>query len=179
MIPWRYRPGAGFVLFVTTTLLAGGFLAWGASTPPLDVVWSSLIQLEIGGDVPPSSRARLRDALTRHSGFADNVLDGGRFRLLGTEVDGLARGRLVLAVRREPEPPLTLTVQPGSSSPGRVRLIARVGGTSREAFISADEPFVWRLPDDGPFPQMAEIEIERPESSVRWSALVRLEEVSP
>lgn len=191
MIPWRYRPGTGFVLLVVTTLSSVGFLAWGARTPPLDTVWVALLALETGGEVLPSSRTQLRKALQRHPELVDNVLDGEKYGALGTEVDGLVKGPLAIAVRRAADPPIVLNVLLARSAPGRVRVRARVNGVVRERLAGPDEPFVWRLPDDGQFPQMVEIEIERPESdapssqpgragtSVRWSALVQLTEEAP
>ena len=191
MIPWRYRPGAGFVLLVATMLSAVCFLAWGLSTPALDTVWTSLISLEIGEDLPPSSRARLRDALARHPGLVDNVLEDAKYGVLGTEVDGLVKGRLAIAVRRSADPKVVLTVQLARSAPGRVRVRAHVGGAHHEVIVAPDAPFVWRLPDEGSFPQMVEIEIDRMEgnapasqpgragTSVRWSALVQLTEEAP
>ena len=180
MIRWSRRPGAGFVVLVTTALLGAVFLAWGVSRPPLDEAWATLIELEIGREVAPSSLARLRAALIRHPGLAENAVDGARYGLVGAEEDGLANGRQVIAVRRGPDPPMRLVVQPAGATGGTLRVVAKASGKRHEASASPQSPFTWELPDEGPFPQMTEIELDVPSGNgVRASTLLRLEEVRP
>lgn len=176
MIPWKYRPGAGFVVLVATLVFAAAFLAWGASRPGLDAAWATLIELEIGRDVPLADIARLGATMQRHPGLADNVVDGLPFGLVGVE-EGVATGRIVIAVRQKADPAVRLVVQPAGTTAGAVSVRAGVAGTRKEGRASAAEPFTWRIPDDGPFPQITTIEIEQPEADgVRWSTVVRLEE---
>ena len=179
MIRWSRRPGAGFIVFVATALIGAGFLAWGVSRPPLDEAWATLIELEIGREIAPSSVVRLRAALLRHPGLAENAVDGARYGLVGAEEDGLANGRLVIAIRRGPDPPLRLVVQPAGAAGGTLRVVAKAGGKRHEAPASSQSPFTWDLPDEGPFPQMTEIELDvASDNGVRASTLLRLEEVS-
>lgn len=176
-IPWRMRPGAGFVALVITLLFASGFFAWGARTPPLEEVWTALVDLEVGNDLSPRARALLRDTLVQHPDLAESLLEGAGSGLISANEDGLVQTRSAFGVRRSATPPVLLTVLPSKPFDHAVKVSVRIRGAEHVGTADAEHPFTWMLPDTGPFPQLVEIDLDRPEGKgVHWSFAVRLEE---
>lgn len=177
-IPWRKKPGAGFVVLVISLVLTFAFFAWGASTPPLERAWYVLGRLDLGDtDLSAGDRALLQRTLLRNQELAESLLDGKGAGLISANDAGLVRSHTFFAVRRAATPPMTLVVVPGASQRRPARLKASASGQVEERVVSAGESFTWTLPDTGPFPQLVEIDVARPEADEvdGWSARVRLE----
>jgi len=177
-IPYRARPGAGFILCVVVVSGAIAFFAWGAPSPRLEKLWQLQVELSAGQRtrLSQSERELLQDTLLRYPDFAETLLGGAPAGLISANDGGLVRGRHAYAVRRSPTPRTLLSVVPTRSLRDAIRVRVRTSAATREALIAKQEKFSWQLPDDGPFPQLVHIEIEDgARGRRRWSALVRLE----
>lgn len=177
-IAWRSKPGAGFVLFATSLLLAIAFFVWGAITPPLERTWYVLGRLDLGDtELSAGDRALLQRMLLRNPELADGLLDGANAGLVSANESGLVRTRTFFAVRRAATPAVTLSITPAASQRRPARVTARASDAVEEREVKAGETFTWQLPDTGPFPQLIEVDVARPaDEADNWSARVRLEE---
>jgi len=79
-LPYRLRPGPGFVVLVTAWVLVALFLLWGFATPDLDVVWSIRHGLRFEESVALSDeeRAALERSLERHPELRLAITPDGR-----------------------------------------------------------------------------------------------------
>jgi hypothetical protein len=74
--------------------------------------------------------------------------------------EGLVDGDFAYLVRPAAERPGTLVISyAGSSKKGIMAVRARAGDARASGDTHRDTPFVWRLPDSGPFPQLVEIRL--------------------
>ncbi len=88
-IPYRSRPGAGFILLVAVTALVSAFFAWGFSEPDLDRLWFLKQGIEQHRIVPDGEQLAFLDGmLRRHRVLADDVLDGTGAQLIEPTVEG-------------------------------------------------------------------------------------------
>ncbi|MBI3180467.1 MAG: hypothetical protein HYZ27_12445 [Deltaproteobacteria bacterium] len=153
-------PGAGFVLLVSVVVAGGAFLAWGLTTPPLERVWHMQLELMLGTRDALSSRdfRLLQDTLARYPELADNMLDDAPDGLVSAATGGMVDTGYAYLVRKNSAAPGVLVV----TSPNGKKLTLR-GRTSAAASAGEareDTPFVWALPNDGPFPQLIEVRDE-------------------
>lgn len=177
-ISYRARPGAGFVLCVVVVSGTIAFFAWGARSPPLEKVWQLQIELETGTHprLSRSEREIFGAALVRYPDFADTLLGGAPAGLISANDGGLVQGRYAYAVRRSPAPRMLLRVVPTRTLRDALQVRARTSGAAHESRIDEQTTFSWELPDDGPFPQLIDVQIlDGARGRRRWSALVRLE----
>ena len=88
-IPYRYRPGAGFVLLVVVTAMVSAFFVWGFTEPDLDRVWFLKQRTEQHKIVLDDEELAFLDGMMRqHRVMADDVLDGTGAQLIEPSVEG-------------------------------------------------------------------------------------------
>ncbi len=125
-IPYRYRPGGGFIFLVL--VLAGliAFGTWGFNEPPLDRAWRLLEGVDHGLVLTDDDRGFLDEALRRYPGITADILDDEAVDLLEPDVNGFSAAttthlllapigpqgrRFELSCRGAASYPLTLTVE--------------------------------------------------------------------
>jgi hypothetical protein len=167
-IPYEARPGGGFMLLMGVLAGAAVFLGWGLQRPALDRVWELQIALELGQREALSGREfkLLQDALVRHPGIAESMLEGAAYGLISASEAGRVETGYAYLVRRQASPPLSVRVKaseaPARAAPLEVR--ARVLGQTRTGTATAHAPFEWIAPQEGPFPQLIEIRVSGPKA---------------
>jgi len=88
-IPYRHRPGAGFVLLVVVTALVSAFFAWGFMQPDLDRVWFLKQRAEQHAIELDDEQLAFLDRMFRtYRVLADDVLDGTGAQLIEPTVEG-------------------------------------------------------------------------------------------
>ncbi|MBI5508698.1 MAG: hypothetical protein HY903_08085 [Deltaproteobacteria bacterium] len=164
-IPYRARPGAGFVLVTLCLGAAAALSAWGLKKPTLERVWEMQIQLGLGARKALSAAEfdLLQQTMLRYPELVDNLLEGRERGIISANEDGVVEKDYAYLVVRGPRP--NAAVEIGRTGTGRggnigVRLKTATG-TSRGA-TSVGEKLVWRLPPEGPFPQLVEVRLDKP-----------------
>ena len=161
-LPYRYRPGSGFLLLVAALAGGVGFFAWGLQTPPLDQVWQMQVELKIG-DRDALSRGEmemLQATLARYPDLADHMLEGADSGLISASVGGVVDRGYAYFVRKTAATDSVLVV----SSTTRASLEVEVSTIAEHDLGVAigDHPLKWPLPQNGPFPQLIGVHLARP-----------------
>jgi hypothetical protein len=158
-LPYRARPGMGFVLLVAAIIMSATFFGWGWRTPPLDRVWQMQLELMLGtrAALAGEERQLLQETLVAYPMLAENMLDGAPGGLVSAHVGGVVDMGYAYVLRRTPQAPGVLVVE----SPSGEKLMLEVSTSivTIEGAASGDEPFVWTLPDAGPFPQLVDVRL--------------------
>jgi hypothetical protein len=150
------KPSAGFMLLVVVFVGAATFFAWGLATPPLHTAWGTMIDLEAGtrGRLGTKERKALAKVLRRHDGLAASGI-------ISANDSGRVHEKYAYVVRRRAEDPGRIRVT------GDARVVVRLGRKKVEGRTHADQPFVWDMPDDGPFPQLVELRFPKKKKTRR------------
>jgi hypothetical protein len=76
-LPYRTRPGLGFVFLVVALVVSTTFFAWGWRTPPLERIWQMQLELVLGDRniLTSAERRLLQDTLSSYPDLANNMLD--------------------------------------------------------------------------------------------------------
>ena len=163
-VPYRLRPGAGFVLVVLVLALTAVFLGWGLSTPALDQIWRLQVGLETGRGpgLTPAEFDLFQATLTRHPALAESLLAERETGIISAHTAGVVDVGWAYLVRRtsSERPFLRVLAAVPTSDPPLVQ--ARTMGAWGTKPARADSAFTWRLPDTGPFPQLVEVRVEEP-----------------
>jgi hypothetical protein len=161
-LPYRYRPGPGFVLLVATVAGGAGFFAWGLRTPPLDQVWQMQVELRIGDrDALSMGEMELLQAtLTRYPDLADHMLEGADSGLISASVGGVVDRGYAYLVRKTPGADSVLVV--GSTMGESLEVEVTTTGYHDRGVATGDESFASILPQDGLFPQLVGVHLARP-----------------
>ncbi len=156
-LPYRARPGWGFALLVAVVLSSAVFIGWGLRTPPLDLVWQMQLELLLGEreSLAETEFELLQDTLERYPDLADHMLDDAASGLVSAHVAGAVDLGYAYAVRRSRQAAQALLVT--SLTDERLEFKVRTVETNGRGATSGDESFSWRLPDEGPFPQLVEV----------------------
>jgi hypothetical protein len=164
IIPYRARPGAGFVLFLVVLAASVGLLAWAMVTPPLESFWRLQIELLAGrgrGLSAPELELMQR-ILAEHPSLADSLLVEDKSGLISANQDGVIDVGWAYLIRRSPTDNGLLRVlaaQPTDEPlPVKVRTLHHKAKGEAGAVLA----FEWRLPDGGPFPQLIEVTVAGP-----------------
>lgn len=181
-IPWRARPGAGFVVFVCAVAAAAAFFAWGLRTPRLESFWRLQLELE-RGERPALSSSELelmQEVLAAHPDIGHG--------LLADSAGSPAPGLISAADENHVPGDYAYLVRPaGTAQTLRVRLAeqsrnddpvevhARVVGSAHSGPVTTERPFQWSLPP-AELPQLVEIKV-RPKK--RAAFVVELLETAP
>ena len=163
-VPYRVRPSAGFVLLVAVVVATVGFFTWGLRRPRLEEVWRLDIELGLGTRPPlsGSEMRRLQETLVDHPELAGFLAEDQHAGIFSAHDHGRVEGEYAYLVRRS-APPVELVVSyAGARRRGAVAVSARTGRARAEGVALRDRPFAWRLPDDGPFPQLVEVRLAPP-----------------
>ena len=156
-LPYRARPGWGFALFVAVALSSAVFIGWGLRTPPLDLVWQMQLELVLGErkSLADAEFELLQDTLERYPDLADHMLDGAASGLVSAHVAGAVDMGYAYAVRRTRQAAQALVVT--SPTGERLEFEVRTVEANGRGATSGAESFSWRLPDEGPFPQLVQV----------------------
>ncbi|HZN93543.1 MAG TPA: hypothetical protein VFB81_12605 [Myxococcales bacterium] len=158
-VPYRARPGAGFVLLVASVAAAAAFFAWGAATPGLQRVWRLQVELEIGKRPPlkAKERALFQETLERYPTLADALLDGTPAGAISAHEQGLVESGYAYVVRKDAAGAraIRLSAPPGATAPVALELRGPWG--VEKATLDPARPFLWALREEGPFPQLLEV----------------------
>jgi hypothetical protein len=161
---YRFRPGLGLVVIVVVFTLGGLFFAWGLGTPPLEAVWRVGIELGLG-ERPPLSKSEfdsLQAALVKYPELGPYIIEGKQDGLFSQNDRGRVEGPYAYLLRLEPSTSSRLTVEcEGTKARAAVEVEARTAVASHQGVATRGEPFVWQLPDDGPFPQLVELRFKK------------------
>ena len=156
------RPSAGFVLAVALIAASASLLVWGGRTPPLQAAWQMQLALASGERVrlDDAAREQLQDTLSQHPAWALKMSEEAPSGLLSQHDDGRVDARFAYLLRASAAQPGRLEVAyRGRSATGSVEVIVRTSGFRFEGTSSPDGSAVTDLPEDGPFPQLVEIEL--------------------
>ena len=158
-LSYRARPGAGFGIFVAVVVASTAFFGWGWSRPPLDEVWQIQLELLLGmrPALAKSERHLLQDTLRRYPLLAANMLEDADSGLISAHVGGAVDLNYAYVVRQTADAPGVLRITSLSGAP--LKLMACTATSEITGEASGSKPFVWTLPDAGPFPQLAEVRI--------------------
>lgn len=162
MIPYRKRPGSGFLLLVTTVVCSAVFVAWGLQTPPLEEVWAMHLELELG-ERQKLSREEFdlfQDALTNYPDLARTILDDANSGIISSNLSGIVDLGYAYAVRRSPAADGRLLIS--TTAERNIKMKMRTSGSTARGETKNDQPLSWHLPDDGPFPQLIEVSVKSP-----------------
>ena len=153
-LPYRARPGLGFTVLVATTIGAAFFFVWGLRTPPLEHIWQMQLELLLGDRdaLSPAEEELLQDVLERYPGLADNMLEDADSGLISANLGGVVDRGYAYVVRRTATAAKRLVV--GSPTGAKLKLQASIATVDTQGVASGTAPFVWSLPDEGPFPQL-------------------------
>ena len=161
-VPYRKKPSAGFVFLIAVAVATASFFAWGLGRPRLEEVWRLDIELGLGKR-PPLSHAemeRLQTVLVDHPAVAEFLTEDKHAGVFSANDDGKVEGEYAYLIRHGGESPGVLTVSyAGPRKKGTVSVTARTLHSKHEGTTRRGEPYVWRLPDNGPFPQLVEIRL--------------------
>ena len=159
-LPYRARPGAGFIVLAVSLIGAVSFFAWGFATPPLEDVWRIQIELSLGerSYLSDSDFRLLQDTLRRYPALADNMLEDRSAGLVSANQDGIVNLSFAYLVRTTPEAPGKLGVTSIGDEPAvlNIRTIAasRSGRMDHNGQVDT-----WQIPNSGPFPQLIEVRL--------------------
>ena len=158
-LPYRARPGIGFAILVVVVMASSVFFSWGLSRPPLDRVWHMQLELLLGTRpvLANDERRLLQDTLTQHPLLAANMLEDASSGLISAHVGGMVDMDYAYVVRQTAEAPGVLTVTSPSGVP--LELIIGTATTETTGAASNAAPFVWTVPNTGPFPQLIEVRL--------------------
>lgn len=176
-IPYRKRPGWGFACLVATCVACTAAIGWGLRTPALEQVWQLQLELLLGdrAQLSRGERGLLQDTLERYPLMARHMLDDAPRGLISANVGGVVDHGCAYAVRRGPEPAeIVLTSPSGDELAVRVRT-ARVTVEG----LADGAPFVWALPQEGPFPQLIEVSLRTGDSVAQSVRPLRVELRAP
>ena len=159
MIPYRKRPGSGFLLLVATAVCSVVFIAWGLRTPPLEEVWAMHLELELG------ERQRLsgeefdlfQDVLNSYPDLARTILDDANSGIISSNLRGVVDLGYAYAVRRSPLADGRLLIS--TTTGKKIEIKMRTAASTVRGEAKNEVAFSWRLPDDGPFPQLIEVSV--------------------
>lgn len=158
-LPYRARPGMGFGVLFVVVAASTIFFGWGWSRPPLDEVWQIQLELQLGTrESLASDESRLlQDTLERYPMLAANMLEDADRGIISAHRGGMVDMRYAYAVRRTPDAANVLTVSSPTDAP--LQLAVRTASAETTGEASGDLPFVWAIPNDGPFPQLIEVRV--------------------
>jgi hypothetical protein len=158
-VPYRARPGAGFVLLVASGAAAVAFFAWGAATPRLQRVWRMQVELEIGKRPPlkPKERALLQETLARYPALADALLDGRPSGVISAHEQGHVESGYAYLVRKDAAGARAIRLSTPPEATGEVALELRGPWGAESITLHPERPFLWALREEGPFPQLLEV----------------------
>jgi hypothetical protein len=163
MVPYRARPGLGFVIVVLGALGALGFSLWGLATPPLESAWRLQIELMVGRREPlrKDELRLLQRMLVKEDKLADDMLRGAPAGLISANARGFVENGYAYVVRRSPDTPSALVVTPAGLAVNQdVEVHVRVAtGDVSSGTATKDAPFATKLPQDGSFPQLIEVRV--------------------
>ena len=165
-IPFRFRPGRGFLLLIATFLFSLGFFAWGVRTPPLDTIWRMQVELKIGDrDLLSRDEMRLlQGTLERYPDIAEHMLEGADSGLISANVGGVVDRGYAYFVRKSADSPDQLEVT--SVSGAELAVTALTTTEFYRGVATGDESFIRTLPVNGPFPQLVGVYLARPAQHV-------------
>ena len=157
-VPYRARPGSGFLVLLAVVAASALFFAWGWSRPPLDAVWQMQLELLLG-ERPALSRAEfdlLQDVLARYPDLADQMLDGAGSGLVSAHTGATVDLGYAYLVRRTAVPGQLRVQSPGGQA---LEVVVATAAGDTSGTVDGASPFVWALPDSGPFPQLIEVRL--------------------
>ena len=155
-LPYRARPGMGFGILAVVVMASTIFFGWGWSRPPLDEVWQMQLELRLGtrSALRSDERRLLQDTLARYPLLAVNMLEDAATGIISAERGGMVDTDYVYIVRQTAAAPEFLTITSPSGAP--LQLAVRTA-TAKTAGEANGAPFVWTIPNTGPFPQLTEV----------------------
>jgi len=164
-VAYRKKPSAGFMFLVLVVIGTACFFGWGLSRPRLEEVWRLDIELGLGKR-PALSRGEmelLQSALVDHPAIAEFLSEDKHAGVFSANDDGKVEGEYAYLVRDSADSHGLLTVSyAGARKRGAVSVTTRTLRERHQGLTRRDQPFEWRLPDDGPFPQLVEIRLAPP-----------------
>ncbi|OGQ88507.1 MAG: hypothetical protein A2289_14650 [Deltaproteobacteria bacterium RIFOXYA12_FULL_58_15] len=160
-ISYRKKPSIGFIYLVLVGAVTALFLVWGMRRPALEEVWRMDIELGLGERPPLTAdeMALLQSSLTAHPDLALFLGEDQHAGVFSANEDGKVEGSYAYIVRNVDTSGLLVVDYAGVSRKGSVRVTARTVGSRHTGVCRRDEPYTWRLPQEGPFPQLVEIRL--------------------
>lgn len=179
---YRWRPGPGFFVVFLTAAISTAFFVWGARMPELERVWRIQLGLEAGKRraLSASERKIFSEAIQRHPDIAEGMLGARDIGIISAHRDGLIETGYAYLIRKKSSPKyvleLTATDARGTKP---IEVEVRTNSAEKKGTVAAGSPFVWELPDEGPFPDLIEVRIDAPGKRDRHAIVVRTRELAP
>ena len=165
MIPYRTRPGLGFCWLMATLLVVVGFIFWGLRMPALEEIWRINIDVGLGQRPPLSAREfqLLQRELKHHKELAAAITENQTAGIFSLNTNGRVEIPYAYLVRATPATPNILQVdcEDGKKN-GSLTVHARTAKANYTATANKNAPFIWKLPNEGPFPQLIELLLDSP-----------------
>lgn len=158
-LPYRKRPGRGFVLLCLLLGLCAAFFAWGWRTPDLDRVLQMQLEMRLGerDRLDKDERQLLQETMWDYPALANNMLDDARYGLVSAHIDGVVDLGYAYAVRQDGDTPGLLAVE--SPTGQKLKLELRTAEAKLSGTANGNKgPLVWALPE-GPYPQLIEVRL--------------------
>ncbi len=183
-VPYRMRPGAGFVLLVCSALGCLGFFTWGLSRPDLDVVAQLQLELRLGQRSPLSGEELrlLQRALCRHPKLAEDLLEGDGYGLISGHRRGLVEHGWAYLLRTPERSQDPVQVQvPAGLKKQHLKVRGRTAHHEIEGQATLESPFSWLPPSEGPCPTVIEIRTTKKsdDGKKKTPAQIQLERSEP
>ncbi len=158
-LPYRARPGLGFGILALVVAASTIFFGWGWSRPSLDEVWQIQLELLLGtrDALASDERRLLQDTLARYPLLAANMLEDADSGIISAQRGGMVDMDYVYVVRQTPNAPNVLTISSPTDAP--LRLAVRTADAKTTGEANDDAPFIWAIPNTGPFPQLTEVRL--------------------
>ena len=158
-LPYRARPGMGFIILTIAMMATVIFFGWGWSRPALDRVWQIQLELLLGTRQALASDERrlLQDTLARYPLLAANMLEDLESGLISAHLCGMVETDYAYVVRLTADAPGILTI--ASPSGEQLELEVHTDGSRTTGEAGSGAPFEWTLPNTGPFPQLTEVRL--------------------
>jgi hypothetical protein len=147
MMPYRFRPSAGFLLLGVVALTSIAFFAWGLATPPLDRLRRLQAELESGerGPLHAAERSLIERSLRDYPELAAAWLDGRSLGIVSRHESGLVDNGYAYLVRDSKRAStIEVTLTPGQKRGATVS--ARMGDRKAKGVLEAEQPWRWAIP---------------------------------
>ena len=119
-----------------------------------------------------SEAEQVQKALLDYPGYADTLVDTD-VGIFSAHDGDLVHSGYAYLVRKKPGTPMVLEVTPSAAAKDILKIRVQTSKARSQGDATAATPFRWRVPDDGPFPQLVEVRFPKSGKRRRGAVSVR------